>query len=174
MKKCAFTLIELLVVIAIIMLLAGLLFPAFTIAQNVAKKTKAKAEVKQLEVAWKAVLSDYRSWSIASGGGTGGGSVPPYDAGPSLMLNGPRLFLEGNNTKGVTYMDFDRGSTNNNGSFIDPWYSPKVPTSDDHAYRVNLGTSMVTPYGVPFYRSVAAWSKGKDIGDDKDDVKSWE
>ena len=62
----AFTLIELLVVVGIIMLLMGLLFPAYIGVKQTAKKAKAKADVKQLEMAWKSVLSDYRTWANAA------------------------------------------------------------------------------------------------------------
>ena len=43
----AFTLIELLVVITVIVVLLGLLFPAFQGVQNQAKKTQAKNDLTQ-------------------------------------------------------------------------------------------------------------------------------
>ena len=64
-QKIGFTLIELLVVIGIILILGGLMFPAFSAAREFARKAKAKTDVKQTEIAFKAILSDYRSWQGA-------------------------------------------------------------------------------------------------------------
>ena len=164
-----FTLIELLVVIAIIMILGGLLFPAFTAARETARKTKAKADVRQLDMAFKAVLLDYRTWS-----GTDGANVPgslyTTSAGPGgsvdqnvvEYLNG-----KGANTKKVVYMDFDQKSLDASGNFIDPWKQP---------FKVALGDTSVAPGGTTLYRQVAAWSLGKKgaLALYSDFVKSWE
>jgi len=163
----AFTLIELLVVIAIIMLLAGLLFPAFTSARETARRTKAKADVKQLDIAWRALLSDYRTWGAASA------SLSP---GNFAMDKTKIAILRGGNTKGVIYMEFDGGSTNATGDFIDPWYN--ASKSPNNVFQTALGdpNGTITPYtGVTVYRDVGAWSIGKDgTAGTKDDVKSWE
>lgn len=151
-----FTLIELLVVIAIILLLAGMLLPAFQYAREVARKTKAKAEVKQLEVAFKALQSDYRGWS------TIGASVSGRDVDSGVVQ-----FLRGGNSRGVVYMEFDATSTNAAGAFIDPW---------NNVYQVALASAgFITPYGgAPVYREIGAWSRGKDgANNTKDDVTSW-
>jgi len=163
----AFTLIELLVVIAIIMLLAGLLFPAFASARETARRTKAKADVKQLDIAWRALLSDYRTWGAASA------SLSPGTFFP--MDSGKIAILRGGNTKGVIYMEFDGGSTNAAGSFIDPWYN--ASKSPNNVFQTALGdpNGTINYNGVTVYRDVGAWSLGKDgtVGT-KDDVKSWE
>ena len=158
-SRRAFTLIELLVVIAIILMLAGLLLPAFGYAREVAKKARARNDVKQLDTAFKSVLSDYRSWAGA------GGSLPGASGGAvdSTVI----VYLRGGNAKGSVYMEFDGGSTNSSG-FLDPW---------GNVYRVALGTGSVTPTdygGASIYRDVAAWSLGKDGVVSSDDVKSWE
>jgi prepilin-type N-terminal cleavage/methylation domain-containing protein len=161
----AFTLIELLVVIAIIMLLAGLLFPAFTSARETARRTKAKADVKQLDIAWRALLSDYRTWGAVS---LSSGNFPMDSTKISV--------LRGTNPKGVIYMEFDGGSTNAAGEFIDPWFVNATKTPDN-IFQVALGSpsGTITPYGVSVYRDVGAWSFGKDgKAGIKDDVKSWE
>jgi len=144
-----FTMIELLVVIAIIMVLIGLLMPAAMGVKNAARKARAKADVKQLDIALKAVLSDYQVWPNA----IGGPSTSSRD-----VLNDVIKFLNGtdvaNNTKGVCYMEFDKASTNGVG-FVDPW---------SQYYKIALGDNgQVTPTGASgsaIPRPVAAWSVG--------------
>src|SRR3954467_11448096 len=58
-KLAAFTLIELLVVISIIMVLMGLLFPAFRGAQDQAKKVQAKNDLTQIVTAVNAFYTEY-------------------------------------------------------------------------------------------------------------------
>ncbi len=165
-RRNAFTLIELLVVVAIIGLLVALLFPAFSYARQVAKKTKAKAEVKQLDLAFRAIQSDYRGWP-----------VPPFVTGSGQdVVFAMVQFLNnssGENTRRVLYMEFDAASTNSSGSFVDPWGS---------AYRYFIATpgdGIITPYtGVTIYREIGVWSVGKDgssasAAQQKDDVTSW-
>lgn len=162
-KADAFTLIELLVVVAIIMLLAGLLFPALTHVREVAKRTKAKTEVKQLETAWRAVLSDNRGWSSI-------GASPSGRDMDSAAVG----FLQGANPKGVIYMEFDTGSTNSAGAFTDPWYH--ATRAPNNIYRIALGAGgMITPPHGQISREVGAWSRGKDGQENTtDDVKSWD
>ena len=160
-----FTLIELLVVIAIIALLAGLLFPAFTAARETARKTKAKADVRQLDMAFKAVLMDYRTW-LAAGIGPSPGGIPT-DNTVVTYLSGA-----GANSKGIRYMEFDSKSLDASQNFVDPWPS-KSP------YQVALGDSTVQPQNAPaaLPRQVAAWSWGKNgkvSAQYSDYIKSWE
>jgi len=154
--RSAFTLIELLVVIAIILILAGLLLPAFSSAREVAKKARAKSEVNQLNTALKTVLLDYRDWTSAA--------VPNASASGSSVGQSTVRYLGGGNTKGYVYMEFDSASTNSNG-FIDPW---------KNVYKFAVGDGSVTPQGVAVARDVAVWSIGKDgIDPSQDDVRSW-
>jgi prepilin-type N-terminal cleavage/methylation domain-containing protein len=162
----AFTLIELLVVIAIIALLAGLLFPAFTSARETARKTKAKADVRQLDMAFKAVLMDYRAWSGAGGAGIG----PSPNGIPTDNTVVTYLTGSGANSKGIRYMEFDSKSLDASQNFVDPWKSP---------YQVALGDSTVQPQNAPaaLPRQVAAWAwgkKGKTAALYSEYVKSWE
>src|SRR5207249_1198831 len=55
----AFTLIELLIVISIIIILMGLLFPAFRGAQDQAKKVQAKNDLTQIVTAVNAFYTEY-------------------------------------------------------------------------------------------------------------------
>ena len=171
--KNAFTLLELLVVIAIIMLLGGLLFPAFSVVRDKAKQSKAKADVKQLDIAWKAVLLDYRDWGTAAAGPKAG--AMPSVGSSQQMNNQALLYLQGGNSKGVVYMEFDKASTNSVGYFVDPWYNNSNPADCTHAYMIFLGNGSVTPSGAgTIYRDIAAWSLGKDaVSGTRDDVTSW-
>ena len=163
MKK-GFTLIELLVVIGIIMLLAGIMFPAFQAAREQARRAKAKADVKQLDAAFKAVLLDYRSWA-AAGIGPSVAGVPADSSVVNYLSN-----LASGNPRHVIYMEFDQKSLDSARTFIDPW---------KQAYQVALGDDSVSPQGVgqPLGRQVAAWSwgrKGQGLAQVADYVKSWE
>ena len=162
-----FTLIELLVVVAIIGILVGLLFPAFSHARQVAKKTRAKAEVKQLDIAFRAIQSDYRGFTT---------TPSAVNLATKLDIDGEEIdgnvvgFLQGVNSRGTVYMEFDNTSTNGAGAFVDPW---------NGVYRAALGSGgTITPPHGTIYRQIGAWSKGRDQLDDtaerqKDDVTSW-
>jgi len=167
-KDGAFTLIELLVVIAIIMILAGLLYPAFTAVRETARRTKAKADVKQLDTAWRAMLSDFRSWGAASAS---------LSAGSFAIDSGKVNILQGGNNKGVIYMEFDGKSTNSAGAFVDPWYNAsKAPYNIYQSALGDLGgTILPQGMGTTVMRDVGAWSFGKNgVVGGNDDVKSWE
>lgn len=96
-----FTLIELLVVIAIIAILAAILFPAFMVAKEEARKTKCANNMKQLNGAVLMYVDDYggrfpdaRGKTNSADGGIYHGylihliqipSLPPTDRGPYLQ-----------------------------------------------------------------------------------------
>jgi prepilin-type N-terminal cleavage/methylation domain-containing protein len=166
----AFTLIELLVVIAIIALLAGLLFPAFSSAREAAKKTKAKADVKQLDMVFKAVLLDYRTWADSGLGEKTAG----VDVDSSIVGFLRADASDSKNTKKVVYMEFDKNSLDVAVNFIDPW-STKTKSQ---IYQIAIGNSTVTPKNSPgLPRQVAAWSWGKKGPAEaqlSDYIKSWE
>jgi prepilin-type N-terminal cleavage/methylation domain-containing protein len=66
--KSAFTLIELLVVIAMIVILAGLLVPAFQAVQNQARKTQAKNDLTQIVAAVNAFYAEYGQYPVSAAG----------------------------------------------------------------------------------------------------------
>ncbi|MEI8138825.1 MAG: type II secretion system protein [bacterium] len=158
--RSGFTLIELLVVIAIIMILGGLLFPAFSAARESAKKARAKSDVNQLNTAFKAILLDYRDWATAA--------VPSLNSSGGDVALSVVQYLAGGvaNPRRCVYMEFERASTNAAGAFIDPW---------KNVYKVAIGPGSVTPTGFStLARDVAAWSIGKDgVCPSPDDVTSW-
>ncbi|MBA2586474.1 MAG: type II secretion system protein, partial [Chthoniobacterales bacterium] len=63
-SQSAFTLIELMVVIAIIVILMGLLFPAFRGVQDQAKKTQAKNDLTQIVTAVNAYYTEYGKYPV--------------------------------------------------------------------------------------------------------------
>jgi prepilin-type N-terminal cleavage/methylation domain-containing protein len=65
-RESAFTLIELLVVIAIIIILAGLLFPAYQAVQSKARRTQAKNDLTQIVNAVNAFYTEYGRYPVAA------------------------------------------------------------------------------------------------------------
>jgi type II secretion system protein G len=145
----AFTLVELLVVISIIIILMGLLFPAFKGVQDQARKTQAKNDLTQIVTALNAYNTDYGVYPLDNSKqgfdtllGNPGGT---YDN--SLIFDVLRALPNGwnsnnvLNTRQVVYMQgspvkdpanpksgfatasatSSNGSAIKIGSFVDPW-----------------------------------------------------
>ena len=74
-----FTLIELLVVITIIVILMGLLFPAFRGVQDQAKKTQAKNDLTQIVTAVNAYYTEYGKYPVATT------DTPTFEYGRPLL-----------------------------------------------------------------------------------------
>jgi len=153
-KRAGFTLVELIVVIAIIGLLAGVLLPALSSSRTTAKKTQARAEMDQIEVAWEAYLLEYRKFP---------------DTVITEMGDDAIRILRGDvaeNPLRIIFMDFQQ---NKAGAFRDPW---------GQVYHVELdvdGDDFVTVNGETLPMTVAVWSDGPD-GQPKtsDDIHKWE
>jgi prepilin-type N-terminal cleavage/methylation domain-containing protein len=130
-----FTLIELLVVIAIIAILAGLLIPAATSAQNSAKKTIAKNQAVQIATAITSYETEY-------------GRLPNF-SGSTLSLSNLAMLLSGdaaNNPRGQNFMEVSvwkpgKGGTNSSG-FCDPFSATNI-------YQVALDNNYVNQITVP-------------------------
>lgn len=160
-----FTLMELLAVIGIIMLLSAVLFPAFSKAREMARRARARTDAKQTEIAFKALLSDYGSWSRAQS--EGGLPLVVPGGGKQSIDKELVVFLAGGNSRKMPYMEFSSSSTNASGQFADPWKSP--------FYMVIGNREVTTPQAGKLYRDVAVWSLGADLKEaTKDDVASWE
>lgn len=69
MKSKAFTLIELLVVIAVIAVLMGILFPALRRAQEMARMSSCKANIRQFNLGFQMYYSDWDNKALVSKGG---------------------------------------------------------------------------------------------------------
>ena len=197
-----FTLIELLVVITIIVILMGLLFPAFRGVQDQAKRTQAKNDLTQIVTAVNAYYTEYGKYPLAT---QGDDTQAIFKADNSDIMNTLRAISSGANSgdalnprKIVFLTPPDvKDSTNprsgvaSTGIYYDPWgKDPSKPESGvyhiaidgnydnqiDNPYTQNAGTS-------PIRSGVIAWSLGKDgaggSGDKKstasdDDVISWQ
>jgi type II secretory pathway pseudopilin PulG len=196
----AFTLIELLVVISIIIILMGLLFPAFRGVQDQAKRTQAKNDLTQIVTAVNAFYSEYgryptnavadASAKFGPGGAANNGlfdelrgaSVTPLNTRQIVFINPPDAKDQTNPRGGIR---------NSDNQWFDPWGTPYAIALDadyDNAVAPN-------PYGGsggaganPIRQGVIAWSLGKDTrlgnngdnifktaaGVQSDDVISWQ
>lgn len=177
----AFTLIELLVVVGIIAILMALLLPVINSAKVQARKTRARAEIKQMETAWKSLLMDCRTWPV------GQMAVSPYFSNLESIdkMRVPLVFcLGGNNPRGIRYLEirtndlfFASGGNLDEGGLKDPWgriYRIKF----DHDYDNNIAVTRgggVRRTNEMVSRSVAIWSEGPgtDINDPTDDLLGW-
>ncbi|MEY2479894.1 MAG: hypothetical protein QOI04_821 [Verrucomicrobiota bacterium] len=186
-----FTLIELLVVITIIVILMGLLFPAFRGVQDQAKRTQAKNDLTQIVTAVNAFYTEYGKYPTASttdvtfgSGGSTNDALFNALRGLDTTLN-PRqiVFMSPPDAKDQT--NPRGGIKTSTGQWYDPW-----GTTYSIVLDANYDNQITNPYGDnngagadPIRQGVIAWSVGKDAklgnnGDSKftnsDDVISWQ
>src|SRR2546426_4923753 len=96
----AFTLIELLVVIAIIVILVGLLFPAFKGVQNQAKRTQAKNDLTQIVNAVNAFYTEYGKYPLVTADTTYG----PGGTANNTLFNVLRAMDPTNNPRQIVFI----------------------------------------------------------------------
>ena len=202
MQRCqdarsGFTLIELLVVIAIIVILIGLLFPAFRGVQDQAKRAQAKNDLTQIITAVNAYYTEYGKYPIVTDDTPIANNADLFytlravasGANASDALN-PRkiVFISPPDVKDPSKPRSGIGTTTGAGQFFDPWgtaYWVEIDGNYDNAvgnpYTANAGVTPTLQIGV------IAWSLGSDqdgaktvgAGDKKtgiydDDVISWQ
>ena len=187
----AFTLIELLVVITIIVILMGLLFPAFRGVQDQAKRTQAKNDLTQIVTAVNAFYTEYGKYPLATQSSSD--QTLPGDAaqedlmdtlrGNNATLN-PRIivFFSPPDAKDKTN---PRSGIGSDRKFYDPW-GKQYFVAIDGDYDNSISASKHGYADLSDVRNgVIAWSYGKDgaQGDkikadqkfkDSDDVISWQ
>jgi type II secretory pathway pseudopilin PulG len=199
----AFTLIELLVVIAIIIILAGLLFPAFRGVQNQARQTQAKNDLTQIVAAVNAYYTEYGKYPLVAADNTIYGPAANPNADLFYTLRAVALGANASNVQNPRVIVFinppDVKDPNNPrsgigtaaaniGQYFDPWgkpYNIEIDGGYDNTvanpYTANAGVTPNLQIGV------IAWSLGKDgngataaaSGDKNtgvfdDDVISWQ
>ncbi len=76
-KKAAFTIVELLVVMSIIMILMGILLPAFNRAKRYARKVRQTAQFKSIDVGLELYRNDFESYPPSDGEDAGGDNHYP-------------------------------------------------------------------------------------------------
>jgi prepilin-type N-terminal cleavage/methylation domain-containing protein len=190
----AFTLIELLVVIAIIIILVGLLYPAYNAVQSQAKRTQAKNDLTQIVTAANAYYTEYGKYPLVAADTTYGPAGTLNDdlfytlravatgANAADVAN-PRkiVFISPPYVKDAANPRSGIGTTTGPGQYYDPWGTPYRVRIDGvydnqlaNPYTANTGAGP-TPLNI----GVIAWSLGKDLtpGTDfnaSDDVISWQ
>lgn len=194
-KITAFTLIELMVVITIIIILMGLLFPAFRGVQDQAKRTAAKNDLTQIVTAVNAYYTEYGKYPVtvtnaANDAYFGSGTVPTgstsYSGNEFLMnvlrnitsdsnavLLNPRqiVFISPPDVKdGTTPKSGIGTASGTTGRYYDPWgtpYSCLIDTNYDNGITNPYGTSANA--GTATQRlGVLAWSFGRNLVQDSD------
>jgi type II secretory pathway pseudopilin PulG len=196
-RPTAFTLIELLVVIAIIIILVGLLYPAYNAVQSQAKRTQAKNDLTQIVTAVNAYYTEYGKYPLVTADTTYG----PAGNLNNLLLNelrataaatqNPRqiVFINPPFVKDPANPRSGIGTTTGADQYFDPWGTPYIIKIDGdysnqlaNPYTLNAGAAPNLQIGV------IAWSFGKDAqsqsvpgpaankntGTNDDDVISWQ
>jgi prepilin-type N-terminal cleavage/methylation domain-containing protein len=194
----AFTLIELLVVISIIIVLMGLLFPAFRGVQDQAKKTQAKNDLTQIVTAVNAFYTEYGKYPVVTD------DTPIANTGDLFytlraIASGAANSSDAANPRKIVFLSVPdakdqsasrSGIKNSDGQWYDPWGATYKVTIDG-----NYDNGIANPYGPaggagsdPIRIGVIAWSVGKDggsgtkgdniyknaAGAQSDDVISWQ
>jgi prepilin-type N-terminal cleavage/methylation domain-containing protein len=196
----AFTLIELLVVMAIIIILAGLLYPAYNAVQNQAKRTQAKNDLTQIVNAVNAYYTEYGTYPVPSGTTADYTYGTPGDATNNALFDELRAVTSALNTRQIVFInppnvkDDTAGSRRSGVSptdnqYYDPWGTPYfVEIDGDYNNQITPNpysdpSPPGPPGGSPLSIGVIGWSWGKDqmlgnngdsIFTNSDDVISWQ
>jgi prepilin-type N-terminal cleavage/methylation domain-containing protein len=191
----AFTLIELLVVIAIIIILAGLLIPAYNAVQSQSKRTQAKNDLTQIVTAVNAFYTEYGRYPLPNG------TTTDYTYGPggsdtnAALFNELRAVSSTLNTRQIAFINppYVKDPANPRsgigtptgtgpGQFFDPWgtaYDVEIDGNYDNQITTNPYTADTGAGPSPLNIGVIAWSLGKDLTQGtnfnaSDDVISWQ
>jgi prepilin-type N-terminal cleavage/methylation domain-containing protein len=175
----AFTLVELLVVVAIIAILAGVIMPTFYYAKKLARRNKAQATVKHLEIAFNSYLDNYKVWPADIADDT---TYEIKDSGPPVKLFSMLRGSDPNsNPQGIAFYNFEiptNSAMAQDNAAYDVWSDPDA-ASTWKAYRVMFDKNYdnkITINGQEVYRSVVVYGIGEDRTDNSgegDDVASW-
>jgi prepilin-type N-terminal cleavage/methylation domain-containing protein len=191
----AFTLIELLVVIAIIIILAGLLIPAYNAVQSQSKRTQAKNDLTQIVTAVNAFYTEYGRYPLPNGTTTGYTYGPGGSDTNAALFNELRAVSSTLNTRQIAFINppYVKDPANPRsgigtptgtgpGQFFDPWgtaYDVEIDGNYDNQITTNPYTADTGAGPSPLNIGVIAWSLGKDLTQGtnfnaSDDVISWQ
>jgi prepilin-type N-terminal cleavage/methylation domain-containing protein len=182
----AFTLVELLTVIAIIGLLVSILLPGIIAVREAARKTRARADVRAIENAFKMYYADYTRWPTNLVGNDRDPNIENTVQNPNWLIvtNSVLKMLAGQNTSSnnprlKVFMELPpsiAGSPDLS-PFTDPWgngYRYMCDFNYDGNLVIKFGDGTITNL---VNTGVSVWSPGKNHTDginDKDDVRSWQ
>ncbi|MEP6699586.1 MAG: type II secretion system protein [Verrucomicrobiota bacterium] len=197
-RREAFTLIELLVVITIIVILMGLLFPAFRGVQDQAKRTQAKNDLAQIVTAVNAFYTEYGKYPLPTG--ATGDTIYGAATANVTLFNALRGLSPTDNPKQIAFISPPDvkdpahprsgigGTANRPGEYFDPWGTPYL-TEIDGDYEGKVANPYTAHAGSTpdLQTGIISWSLGKDqsgataaaAGDKQsgaydDDVISWQ
>ncbi len=186
LEERAFTLIELLVVIAIIIILAGLLFPAFSAVQNQARRTQAKNDLTQIVTAVNAYYTEYGQYPLPStattdtiygpGGSTTNNAlfnelractaVDPSCSAASVLNTRKIVYISPPAVKDPSQPKSGIGTTSSTGQYFDPWGTPyNVEIDGNYDNQITTNPYLDTDNsagGSPLHLGVIGWSYGSD------------
>ncbi|MDD5708122.1 MAG: type II secretion system protein [Kiritimatiellae bacterium] len=169
-SRAAFTLIELLMVVMVITMLFGILLSAIRTVQRHTLQTVTRAEIKNIENAWKQYFAHYQMWPT---------NPPPYriDAAMARSLQG----VEANsaiNPDSLVFMEFSRFALD--GRPLNAWGDSGRHPNDLCSYYVFFDNDGDNEVSVPLYagletpdtttttnllRGVAVWTYNPEIKD---------
>jgi prepilin-type N-terminal cleavage/methylation domain-containing protein len=189
-RPAAFTLIELLVVITIIGILASMAFPVINGVMAKARKVRALAVIKDLQVAIKGYQTEYNRYPSPPGGSEAPVQTTAGDLISTLLASDSQQAPGKLNPRGIKFIDLPVAKNEKGGlvgasaddyTLVDEWGNPYTvimdTNGDEKIENPDVGNadskiSSGAPPQLPF--GVAVYSNGPD-GDDKtkDDITSW-
>ncbi len=187
----AFTVLELLFVITIVVVLAGLLFPAFRGVQVQAQKTQAKNDLTQIVTAVNAFYTEYGKYPITSvstgdayfGSGTTPSGSTSYGMNDVLLdvlrnnINGPTnsatvtslnprqiVFISPPEVKDSANPRSGIGTTTPSvGQLFDPWGTAyKIEIDGNYSDQIDTNPYSANAGSSPLQAGAIAWSLGND------------
>jgi prepilin-type N-terminal cleavage/methylation domain-containing protein len=191
----AFTLIELLVVITIIVVLMGLLFPAFRGVQDQAKRTQAKNDLTQIVTAVNAFYTEYGKYPTVATTDAGATFGPRGAANNTLFIELRGITTTTLNPRQIAFINPPDAKDQNNprsgikvstGEYFDPWGTAYAIALDaDYDNTIPPSIPNYPDLTNPIRSGVISWTHGKDGVQgtrspassnfkDSDDVISWQ